>query len=107
MALAPYVDMASIVVATHKKKWNQWENLMLRMYAPDIYPNTEGNIGVKKKNVKIQVVCGWIIFLYYIYICIDRQIHTYIYIEVCIGMASNVFLFLGFFQVIGQMEYVL
>ena len=60
-----------------------------------------------KKNVKIQVVCGWIIFLYYIYICIDRQIHTYIYIEVCIGTASNVFLFLGFFQVIGQMEYVL
>ena len=40
------------------KKRNQWENLMLRMYAPDIYPNTEGNIGVLKKNVKIQVVCG-------------------------------------------------
>ena len=46
--MAPYVDMASIVVATHKKR-NQWENLMLRMYAPDIYPNTEGNIGVLKK----------------------------------------------------------
>ena len=41
----------------------------------------------------------------YIYVQIDKYIH--IYIEVCIGMASNVFLFLGFFQVIGQMEYVL
>ena len=70
--MAPYVDMASIVAATHKKKqtWIQWENLMLRTHAPHIYPNTDGNIGVK--NVQIQVVCGMRLnnFSYTIYIYI-------------------------------------
>ena len=53
---------------------------MLRMYAPDIYPNTEGNIGVKKKCENPSSLWLNNFPILYIYICIDRQIHTYIYI---------------------------
>lgn len=52
--MAPYVDMASIVVATHKT--TNSGRMLHNVPHIYIYPNTEGNIGVK--NVKIQVVCG-------------------------------------------------
>ena len=69
-----------------------------------IYPNTEGNIGVKKcenpssLRLKKCPILYNIIYIY-VYVKIDKYIHIYIY--VCIGMASNVFLFLVFFQIIG------
>ena len=46
MALAPYVDMASIVVATHKKMKPVGKFNVTDVCSRYIYPNTEGNIGV-------------------------------------------------------------